>query len=163
MQLHLILYVLMVWYIGSCGIFTPRKITVTPSENEAGDPFMFESLLEGTGETFSVYNWQEYFYNECQYQNITLTGTVYSRDALINHLLQQHELYPDILVTWEKTEEVIREVDRIVLTNVTYSVTDADTVLFSGSSDFEIVRDTESLWTIRYWRDYADQPFFSPE
>lgn len=150
---------------GSCGIFTPREISTLPAVNETNDPFLFAQLLQGTGETFSRYTWQEYFHAECRYSNVTLTGATYSRDMLINYLLQQRELFPKAVVTWQRTEEVLRDVNKLVLVNVAYTITSSDndgSLNFTGSSDFELVRDASSAWKIVLWRDYADTSFFSP-
>lgn len=158
--------IMMVVFSPGCGVFTPREITTEPAEKDSDDPFMLSALLEGTGETFSRHQWLNFFNNDCQYTNVSLTGTVYEREVLVNYLLQQHELFPDIFVTWTRTEEVIRDVDHILLSNVTYTITEpgsSDTALFSGTSDFTLVRDQASVWTIIHWRDYSVHAFFSPE
>jgi len=149
-----------------CGIFSPRDITTQPAVNESEDPFMFRKLLEGTSEMFSKYTWQDFFNPDCEYTNVTLSGTVNcTRETLVNHLLQLFDLYPDVTVNWQRTVDVVRDVDRIQVNQVSYTVNSShftDPPLYSGSSDFVLVRDASSVWRIQQWKDYSDQSFFSP-
>jgi hypothetical protein len=150
-----------------CGVFSPREITTQPAvDNQTVDPFGFSMLLEGTGAMFSRFAWQEFFHSDLQYTNIHLGSDVYTKDALVNHLQQQIEFFPDVRVTWSEPQSFSQNADKITLSNVAYTIADSsapDVALFSGSSDFEIVRDaTVSIWHIITWKDLSDSSFFSP-
>jgi hypothetical protein len=151
----------------ACGVFTPREIATQPAvQTETVDPFGLSRLLEGTGATFSRFAWQEFFHLNLKYTNVNIGSDEYTKEALVNHLQQQLDVSPGIMVTWEEPQSVSQEADRITLTNVVYVVTDSsasDRALFSGSSDFEIIRDASaSVWRIIIWKDLSANSFFSP-
>lgn len=158
---------LLLTMVTGCGIFTPREITTQPlvtDQKETNDPFGFSQLLAGTVKSFSRHSWQDFFHDECEYFNLALSSTSIDRGVLISYLLQQHELYPDVVVTWERSGNEQYGPDKIVLFNVKYTVrqsNEIDSILFEGKSDFELVKDASSVWKIILWRDFTEKPFFS--
>ena len=151
--------------VAGCGIFTPRDDFETPEvTTSVGDPFHFADLLKGSGEQFSKLDWNDLFDEEFKYTNIRLADIVYDKQALINRLELQHEIFPGVVVNWKNEESPLINVDMITL-NVSYSIATTEspeTPLFSGNSGFVIVRGSDNIWRIRSWTDEPNgEPFFS--
>ena len=151
----------------SCGIFTPRDEFEDPLVDDTEeDYFKFSKLLSGTGEEFSKLDWYELFDDGFKYTNVRSANIDHSKSDFINHLSQQQEVFPDYLVSWEKKESPLRNIDTITLNNVWYYVREpevSDSILFSGKSAFVIVRDDGFVWRITRWTDDPnDALFFSP-
>ena len=149
--------------LAGCGLFTPRTDFEDPaSEGGTVDHFRFASLLEGSGEKFSKLDWYELFDDHFKYINVRLANVEYDKTALISHLFQQHEIYPQAVVKWSNTDGFLRNIDTITLSNAGYTVESGDDI-FSGTSSFTIIRDAVNIWHIVSWTDEpATDPFFSP-
>ena len=147
-----------------CGLFTPRTDFEPPISDQGGtvDHFNFVSLLEESGEKFSKLDWYELFDDDFRYINVRLASGSYGKTDLINHLSQQHEIYPDAKVDWVNREGIIRNINTITLSNVDYTV-ECSNDTFTGTGSFRCVRDDNNIWRIMQWNDDPDEnQFFSP-
>ena len=165
------LCVTMICSICFCGIFTPRNDFEKPAESgpKIGDLFSFSLLLAGTDYTFTRLDGYELFHEELSYTNVR-SFDPFSQEELINHLGQQHDIYPTVGVSWVHNQNNIspKEIDNIELielNNVTYTVTiGLDSIISRGTSNFEIIREDQKFWRILKWTDIpeTDNSFFSP-
>jgi hypothetical protein len=149
--------------VGGCGLFTPRTDFEDPvTDYPTVDYFNFGALLAGSSEKFSKLDWYELFDDNFKYVNVRLANIEYDKTALINHLYQQREIYPNVNVQWDNTSNFSRSINTINLSNVGYTVQDS-TAQFTGTSSFVIIRDANNIWRIAIWTDEPDAvPFFSP-
>jgi hypothetical protein len=154
----------------NCGIFTPRDSFELPVTTPVDTPdyFNFGRLLRNTEYTFTRLDWYELFHDNLEYTVIRTSSTDrFSQLELINWLLQQHDIYPAVTVTWVRNTEPDDELDTLFLNDVSYTIVDPkdpDVVLFQGDSRFKIIRGNDKIWRILKWTDSpVGTPFFAPE
>jgi hypothetical protein len=145
-----------VFFCYSCGIFSPRD-SEPPDLSGSSDQLNFQTIMQGTGYTFSKQQYEDIFTIDAKYEDFN-SGN-YPREQLIQKLQQlQRQLQTEkIKVQWIPGD-IIHRNDTFYLNGLRYSVPDD-----SGSSDFVVVYDKD--WQICQWRDVPakqGKSFFSP-
>lgn len=157
--------------VAGCGLFSPREDFELPRGDQGvGDPFNFGFLMEGSPEYFRTEQlkplWSELFDDELVYTN-NLSSEKFNRDEVVSNLVQIYNRQRNYRVIWKKDKDFPSYTkNEIVLETVEYNVVDpdsSDTVPFSGSCNFTIVRDEKDLWRIKTWMDITSKgSFFAP-
>ena len=152
----------------SCGIFSPRD-SQPPAPNSVAqtDPFHFQSILDGTNQTFGTPQLEELFTDDFSYVDIN-SGS-WGKNDLIQRLRQIALSSDSVQVFWEAGTNLPRD-STILLNGLKYFVYkhgDA-AAAETGNSDFKIVKNQSggNEWRISSWRDVpgtAGKSFFAPE
>jgi hypothetical protein len=157
-----------------CGVFYPNDIVEPPEANTGIDPFNFDGILSGTGETFRKKNLNDVLHGNLTYEGSQ--GYRYSRSELLSRLNtiageDRDNDADSISIAWSRpgnSDDILG--DTLVLVRdyaiTTYNSLGVDTT-YEGRSRFRIVHhEMLNTRSILRWYDESStgaKTFFHPD